>query len=214
LADSGILSIPYLIAGGDLNLILTAEESWGGNFVQGATEDFFKNIFASNNLTDIVPAKLTPTWRNGRSGIDAISRRLDRFFVAAEYCSSPELPASWVEYPFFSDHAPIFLQLRSPDRLISPPFKFNHNWLTEVDYTDLVTTVWRDPIFLSEDNAQHRLFWKLQVLKARSKSWFHEKSNFEKARLVAQEAEICQIIKLSSTSSLSTDRRIDLSFWS
>jgi hypothetical protein len=90
------------------------------------------------------------------------------------------LPASWVEYPFFSDHAPIFLQLRSPDRHISTSFKFNHNWLTEDDYTELVSSVWRDPIFLSEDNAQHRLFWKLQVLKARSKSWFHEKSNLEK----------------------------------
>jgi exonuclease III len=121
LADSGILSIPYLIAGGDLNLIFSAEENWGGSFVPGATEDFFRNIFASNKLTDILPAQLAPTWRNGRSGIDAISRRLDRFFVAEEYLSSSDLPASWVDHPFFSDHAPIYLQLRSPDRHFSLP---------------------------------------------------------------------------------------------
>jgi hypothetical protein len=137
LADSGILSIPYLIAGGDLNLILSAEENWGGGFVPGATEDFYRNIFVSNKLTDILPAQLTPTWRNGRSGTDAISRRLDRFFVAEEYLSSSDLPASWVEHPFFSDHAPIFLQLRSPDRQTSP-----RSSLTIIGSWRLITMSW------------------------------------------------------------------------
>jgi exonuclease III len=109
LNDSGILSIPLLIAGGDLNLILSDTENWGGGLVLGATVDFYRNIFASNKLTDILPEQLVPTWRNGRSGSTAIARRLDRFLVAEDYMFSNVLPVTWMEHPFISDHAPIFL---------------------------------------------------------------------------------------------------------
>jgi hypothetical protein len=46
LADSGILSIPSLILGGDLNIILSASENWGGSYAPGANEAFYRNLFA------------------------------------------------------------------------------------------------------------------------------------------------------------------------
>jgi hypothetical protein len=50
LADSGILSLPNLIVGGDLNIYLEADESWGGAHLPVPTGAHFKEIFASNHL--------------------------------------------------------------------------------------------------------------------------------------------------------------------
>jgi hypothetical protein len=173
--------------------------------VPGATKDFYRYIFDSDKLTDILPDLLVPTWRNGRSGPDAIVRRLDRFLVAEEYLSSTDLPASWVEHPFISDHAPIFLQLRPPNRICSTPFKFNHNWIKDSDYNELVAKVWSDPYFLTEDNAQRRLVWKLKSLKDSTRSWYHAKKKDEQARLDTLECEIIQAIKHSSISTLTSE---------
>jgi hypothetical protein len=81
LADNGILSIPNLVIVGDLNFILSSDENWGGSFVPGPTEDFYRDLFTSKKLIDVKPTKLVPTWRNDRSGQDAIARRLDRCLV-------------------------------------------------------------------------------------------------------------------------------------
>jgi hypothetical protein len=133
-----------------------------------------KGFLIQNNLIDVRPCRLTPTWRNGRTGPAAIARRLDRFLVAESIVSSSGFPSSWVEFPFVSDHAPVLLQLRFPVLHPSPPFKFNHHWLSVEAYSDLVHLVWRDPCFQTEENPQRRLVWKLKVLKSKSKDWFHE----------------------------------------
>jgi hypothetical protein len=37
-----------------------------------------------HKLDDIEPLKMTPTWRNGRSGEDVVAKRLDRFLVSED----------------------------------------------------------------------------------------------------------------------------------
>jgi hypothetical protein len=140
--------------------------------------DFFRDLFASNNLFDVQPSCLVPTWRNGRSGTAAIARRLDRFLVAEAFMISPSPPSSWVEFPFVSDHAPILLNLMPPTRLRPTPFKFNHHWIQSGDYSNLVREVWTDPSFLLEENPQRRIVWKLKTLKSKSKRWFKALKSF------------------------------------
>jgi hypothetical protein len=179
LAGSGILSLKNLIIGGDLNILLAADEAWGGAILPNSSTDFYKALFAQHNLIDVRPTRLSPTWRNGRSGTDAIARRLDRFLVAGNFLSSPVLPSSWVQFPYFSDHAPIFLHLSLSELHNQFPFKFNLDWLKSTDYSEMVTSVWLDPIFHSEDNPQLRLTWKLRVLKSKTKSWFLRHKSLE-----------------------------------
>jgi hypothetical protein len=45
---------------------------------------------------------------------------------------------TWVEFPFFSDHAPICLQLDLKPVFKNYPFKFNAHWLEETTFVDLV----------------------------------------------------------------------------
>jgi endonuclease/exonuclease/phosphatase family metal-dependent hydrolase len=115
LAESGLLSIPNLVLGGDLNIILSAEEHWGGTYLPGHPEASYRSLFAANNLIDVQPTCLAPTWRNGRTGKDAIARRLDRFLVAETFLSSATRPSSWIEFPFVSDHAPILLTVNASE---------------------------------------------------------------------------------------------------
>jgi hypothetical protein len=206
----GLLSIPNLVIGGDLILILSAEENWGGSFLPGPSEDFFKGLFDSNHLIDVRPSRLTPTWRNGRSGSAEIARRLDRFLVAENILSTSGFPASWVEFPFVSDHAPILLRLRLPALHLSPPFKFNHGWLSSEAYSDLVHGVWSDPCFLSEANPQRRLVWKLSTLKSKSKAWFHELKKQQFSNLHRLESEISQILHSSALAALTLEESASL----
>jgi len=82
LANSGFLSTPNLILGGDLNILLSEDEHWGRASPTRMNNAFYRDLFATNNLIDVLPSCLIPTWRNGRSGSDAISRCLDRFLVS------------------------------------------------------------------------------------------------------------------------------------
>jgi len=152
LADNGILSIPNLVIVDKLNFILSSDENWGGSFVSGSIEDFYRELFISKKLIDVKPPKLVPTWRNGRSGQDAIARRLDRCFVIEGLLSTAGLYKSWVEYPYVSDHAPFLIQLENSPLYKSFPYKFNADWLRDSDFVKLVHIIWNGPCFLVEGN--------------------------------------------------------------
>ena len=67
--------------GGDFNLTLGYFEVWGSRAVTDSLANFFIHAFARKDLLDIIPPKLTPTWRNKRAGNQRVAKRLDRFLV-------------------------------------------------------------------------------------------------------------------------------------
>jgi hypothetical protein len=102
---SGLLNLKGFILAGDLNLTLSTGEIWGGSALLGPLENFLQHFFHKNKLIDIVPGKIVPTWRNGRSRKDYIAKRLDRTFISEDLVESVGIYRAWVEYPYVSDHA-------------------------------------------------------------------------------------------------------------
>ena len=137
-ANNGILSTPNIVIVSDLNFILSSDENWGGSFVPGSNEEFYRDLLTSKKLVDIKPTKLVPTWRNSRSGQNALARRLNIFLVYEGMLSTVGLSRSWVEYPYISYHSPILIQLEKSPLYKAFPFKFNALWLRDYDFEKLV----------------------------------------------------------------------------
>jgi hypothetical protein len=144
------MSLEKLIIARDLNITLSSDEVWGGYNSFDSLADYYKLLLQSNNLVDLRPYKVVPTWRNGRKGVHVIAKRLDRCIVSEGLLSMCDLYRTWVEYPFISDHAPIILQMDISPKYRPYPFKLNHLWLLEEDYKEIFFQVWKDPKFNSE----------------------------------------------------------------
>jgi len=80
-ADSGILGIRNLIIVGDLKIVLSTDEVLGGATRHGSSYDYYRYLFFDRKMIDIKPKKMVRTWQNGRSGNEAVARRLDRCLV-------------------------------------------------------------------------------------------------------------------------------------
>jgi hypothetical protein len=152
---------------------------WGEVALPDPLADFFKNLFTSNQLVDVKPAVLMPTWRNGRRGVEEIHKRLDRAYVSESLLCDVARYRSWVELPFVSDHAPVILQLDYGYKPVAYPFKFNPTCLQEESFCDLVRVVWGTQQEAEEAGAQRRLTRKLSLLKARVKIWLADRKKKE-----------------------------------
>ena len=131
-----------VILGGDLNLTLSEKENWVSLARHDGLGFFFVALFESKELIDLQPLKLTPTWRNNRSGEQAISKRLDRFLLSENLLSGSLIVKTWVEVGSLSHHLPVLLRIQSPESKSVAPFKFNPAWLMEEDYRKLVGETW------------------------------------------------------------------------
>jgi len=166
----------------------------GGTKV-GNLDDYYNDLFSSRKLIDIKPNKPVPTWSNGHRGLEAVSRRLDRFLVDEDLLLDVGLHRSWVKFPYISDHAPVLLQLAAQPAFKVYPFKFNDQWLGEKQYTELVFKVWTNVVFLTERGKQKRIIWKLQVLKKETKNRNNEFKTKTKGKMLEIEAGITENIK-------------------
>jgi hypothetical protein len=157
---------------------------WGEATHLDLLSSFFNEIFNKAGLIDVIPDVLVPTWRNGRRGFASISKRLDHVLVAEDLIASVGRYKSWVDYPFFSDHAPVLLRFDKPSFSTAYPFKFNARWLLESEVSIIVTKVWKDLTFLAERDVQQRFAKKMKSLKTHIKAWSKEHLRLQEENLV------------------------------
>jgi len=138
-----------------------------------------------------------------------IARRLDRVLVSGDLLFDVGHYRSWVELPFIYDHAPILFQLDLPPLYKYYPFKLNAQWLKDRDFVDLIFKIWKDPVFQFEVGKQHRIVWKLKILKSQTKLLFKEKLARNKEKLVTLESYIKDLILLLASNP--TNLEIELS---
>ena len=164
-----------VILGGDFNLSLGLSEVWGPRAAPDALANFFIQAFARNDLLDILPPKIVPTWRNKRAGDQRVAKRLDRFLVAESLALGVDLVQQWVGTGGISDHCPIFLELRGARRKPPSPFKFNSSWMKDEGFHSLVKKMWNHRSQTSLEHAGLHFYQNLKCIKEATIAWAHAK---------------------------------------
>jgi len=164
-----------VVLGEDFNLSLGSSEVWGPRTVPDPLANFFIQAFARKDLLDIIPTKLSPTWRNKRAGEQRVAKRLDRFLVAEVLALGVDVARQWVGSGGVSDHCPIFLEMRGRRRKPPSPFKFNHIWLKEESFQKLVQDLWVHRPQKSMEFAGSHFHQNLKRIKQTTLTWAHEK---------------------------------------
>jgi hypothetical protein len=85
LKDAGAFNEPFTVVGGDLNFTLSSREVWGESSREDQQGGFFQSFLEKLHLVDLEPTKITPTWRNLRTGNEAVAKRLDIFLVSKPF---------------------------------------------------------------------------------------------------------------------------------
>jgi exonuclease III len=196
LDDIGLLAAKNLIIAGDLNLTTSQMEIWGEKASIDPHMSFFNRVFYKNNLVDVKPAELLPTWRNGRQGSDSIAKRLDRFLVSDEVISPARSSRAWVNLPFTSDHAAICLQIGMGRFGKGQPFIFNPLWLKEISFNSLVRSTWEDFKDSVPGDPQGNLIRKLKHLQQQTTRWLKDKKLAEKAAINKIDLELEALLRL------------------
>jgi hypothetical protein len=192
--QSGILFYLGLLFCGDLNFTVASSEIWGGRARPDALDGYFGQMMVDYRLIDMLPGKLSPTWRNGRSDSGGIGKRLDRFLVAEDLMGKMDRVRSWVVNSDISDHCPICLQFEVESIMHMYPFKFNEVWLDDCNFLELVHSHWEEVDLDPEESTMRKLVRKLSSLKKRVISWEKEKKKGLQMELVEIEDEIEDIL--------------------
>lgn len=140
-------SIGWLV-GGDFNEILYEMEKQGGAPRALSQMRDFQAALTKNNLFDLDAEGPTFTWNNMRKGIQRVLVRLDRFVASIDWINNfMERKITNLDY-YGSDHRPILLEVTWGDNQLhkaktgSKCFMFEHKWLLEDDYKDILTKSW------------------------------------------------------------------------
>ena len=73
---------------------------------------FCRNIFSSQYLLLVAPVEFGPTWRNGRRGVDGVSKSLDRFSMEENLLPLMSRYRAWFCPSKASYHFPITWSVR------------------------------------------------------------------------------------------------------
>jgi len=171
----GILNLPHLVIGGDLNLILRSSEFWGVKASLDPLSNHFLSLFESIGLVDVAPSESGPTWRNGRAGSEGISKRLDRFLISNSLIPSLGAYKTWIKCLDLSDHFPIVFEWNTWKGSHDYHFKFNRSWLEDPDFIAWFMREWASSFNPDSIDDIENLCLSLRKLKSATKRWTKEK---------------------------------------
>eukprot|EP00253_Pinus_taeda_P006944 PITA_06944 len=201
--SSEIFDIEHLILVGDFNFTLNSNECWGHCRHFDSLADSIKLDLLNNNMVDVVPGETVPTWSNGQSDQAYIAKRIDRFLVYNNIIDVLGMPHSSVENILVSDHRPIMLTWPPSGVKMGFPFKFNHTYLHEPTFNELIINVWKEMFDSSCLSPPHSLREKLSVLKKVVKDWEVGNKKKEKMELQLIQQELDSILRVANSSALS-----------
>ena len=196
-----------VVLGGDLNLTLGSGEVWGPRAIPDSQADHFISSFARVGLIDVEPTKINATWRNRRTGVNRVAKRLDRFLIGEKFLDSLPFVRQWVECGGISDHSPIMIELKSGAGKPYSPFKFNNAWLRCEDYLSLVSSSWEPYNHEVHGHAATHFMKNLLKIKAVTKEWAKQKREKEDLELKSIEANLRDFLQEADGGFVSVESR-------
>ena len=121
-----------------MNLTLNGSEIWGTKEIPNPLGPLFTKLFYDHQLADVAPTCARPTWRNGRMGDEGICKRMDRFMLSYNLFSLLARHRVWAHHSGVSDHYPVLFEWTDHPVSCPFPFKFNHSWLTNEDFVQMI----------------------------------------------------------------------------
>ena len=138
-------------------------------------------------------------------GEEGISKRLDCFLLSDQLISSLPRHRVWAHRCGISDHFLVLLEWREQQNPCLYPFKFNHSWLGNLDFINMIRTEWL--LIHSDDSLDdmNNLSSKLRLLKEKVKSWTKVESQKMKDKSVYLEEEISTLLNSSQSAILNDE---------
>ncbi|GMI72091.1 hypothetical protein HRI_000878400 [Hibiscus trionum] len=128
------MNVPVII-GGDFNVVLNAEERYGG-VVSPESSAVFREFINKNNLIDLPLSGGKFTWFRGGNSVEA--SRLDRFLISPEILLNfPNLIQCTLPRSL-SDHRPVLINEATKEDG-KRPFKLFNSWLSDKKLGEKIT---------------------------------------------------------------------------
>eukprot|EP00253_Pinus_taeda_P017174 PITA_17174 len=196
-----------IILGGDLNLILHANEKRGGSFTPYPFRNQLETIMQNGDLIDIIPKNRKYSWSNHRLGSNNIMERLDQFLVNISFLSTYSVVNATI-LPFaVSDHHPITLAMDTHYPLGPLPFKYNHIWSDYQATKSLIQQTWGQHVEGSPGFIWENKFKNVKkVLKNWAKTQYNEPKGKKREQATARQIKNNITVIIDNAGTQQTDQ--------
>jgi ribonuclease HI len=153
---------------GDLNVILSQDEKYGGRPFACSSTDLFRSFLDSFGMIDLGFSGNPFTWSNKRQNHHLIKERLDRGIANSQWVhlfphfAVLHLPAQ------LSDHNPILLDSSPSDLTLPRPFRFEEFWTFDASCNSVISRAW---VKNFQGSYAFILLKKLKATKSTLKFW-------------------------------------------
>ena len=160
--------IRKIILGGDLNLVRSIEEKFGGTYHIDPSRDALEEIMKQHNLIDIPANNGKYTWSNKRVGKNNIKERLDRILIQENIAAVHSSIKSKILHTIASDYKPVAITMGKIENQGPLPFRYNLICDNNIEISELIKEAWAPRV-----TGSPRYIWdtKLKNSRAKLKEW-------------------------------------------
>jgi hypothetical protein len=158
---------PWLCIG-DLNVILSQDEKYGGRPFACSSTDSFRSFLDSFGMIDLGFSGNPFTWTNKRQNHHLIKERLDRGIANSQWVHLfPHYAVLHLHAQVF-DHNPILLDSSPADLTLPRPFRFEEFWTFDASCNAVISRAW---VKNFHGSYAYILLKKLKATKSALKIW-------------------------------------------
>jgi len=157
-----------VILEGDLNLVKSIEEKFGGTYHTNPSKDVLEEIMEQHNLIDIPPSNGKYNWSNKKVGKSNIKERLDRILIQENIAAMYISIKSKILHTIASDHKLVTIVMGKMGNQGPLPFRYSSIWDSNTEISELVKEAWEPRV---TGSLQYIWETKLKTARTKLKEW-------------------------------------------